>query len=126
MARRLGFIVGSIALFGVTHRLVERVHQLHNGATASNVPGVFVEILLAVSVLIMVLGTTLLAFRCKNRFRIAVALLGAICILSAVLLDLADHTGISVLIALYFCPQLVILFFIIKRRAGGPGLTSPK
>lgn len=116
MARRIGFIVASIALFGVTHRLVERVRELQGNTSSPGASNVFLEILLVVSALLMILGTTLLAMRLKNRFRWIVAVGAGLCISSAVVLDLGGRSGIWGIALLYFVPILVLLF--MKGRTG--------
>ena len=125
MARRFGFILASIALFGVTHRLVERVRDLHENTPSAS--DVFLEILVVVSALLMILGTTLLALRFKNKLKWIIATGAAICISSAVVLDFGGRTGLWGVALLYFVPTLILIF--LKRRTGSQpteARTDPK
>lgn len=110
MMRRIGIIVQGIAMFGVTHRLVERVNEISaNNSTGGFYP-IFLEILLAVSVIFMVGSTAVLALRFRNAYRWIVALVAAVCISLAVVLDLRGRTELWVIAVLYFAPQLALMF----------------
>ena len=86
--------------------------------------GVFLEVLLVVSVLLMIVGTTLLALRYKSVFRWIIAVGAAICISLAVILVLNRRGGLWVVALLYFGPQLPLLFVSKGSIAGQSGPKS--
>jgi hypothetical protein len=120
MAPRIGFLLGSIALFGVMDRLVERLLQQSRSTPLFGIYAIAVPLLLAVSVLLAVVGTTILALRFKGSLRWAIAGGAALCISFAAFLDLRGQVGIGTVAVLYFAPQLLLLFVVGKRRVPHP------
>ena len=82
---------------------------MHETTSPRNLYVALLGTLLAVSVLLMILGTALLALRFRSRLRWIIGLAAGIFISSAVFLDLGGRTALWIVALLYFVPQLPLL-----------------